>query len=176
MIISRRILPAIFWIAMAGCTPIEYADFKGPAQGFRPVYQSADNLPIRWDDPRTLKAPGKIYVYGNQLFVNEVGLGIHVFDNSDPSTPTAIGFINVPGNTDLAIQNGILYSNYLNKIVSVRLNQYSDLEKLEEVVFSNSALGVSPPANHYFECVDPDKGLVIHWLPVEITNPECYAI
>ena len=38
----------------------------------------------RMSDPIEISIPGKIFFKDDYLFVNEVGKGIHVIDNSDP--------------------------------------------------------------------------------------------
>src|SRR5688500_14651761 len=50
--------------------------------------------------PELLSVPGKIYIYGNYLFISEVNKGIHIVDNTNPSAPRFINFINIPGNVD----------------------------------------------------------------------------
>src|SRR5690349_19412527 len=52
---------------------------------------------------RGLKNPGKIYIYGNYIFLSETNEGIHIIDNSKPTTPKNIAFIPIPGNVDLAV-------------------------------------------------------------------------
>src|SRR5688500_16029971 len=65
---------------------------------YTPVYISYDELraSVASESPRLLINPGKIYVYGQYLFVNEIDKGIHVINNSDPSNPANIAFINIP--------------------------------------------------------------------------------
>jgi hypothetical protein len=60
---------------------------------------------------RPLRETGKIYVKGTLLFVNEQQRGIHVIDNSDPSAPEVIAFLDIPGNVDIAIRDNILYAD-----------------------------------------------------------------
>src|SRR5688572_25533510 len=66
--------------------------------GYVPVY--GDEIPtvLSLSSERPVEDPGKIYVYGNYLLVNEIRQGIHVFDNSDPSQPQPVGFLELPGN------------------------------------------------------------------------------
>ena len=54
---------------------------------------------------------GKIYAYQNYVLVNDKYKGIHIVDNSDPANPSKIGFINIPGNVDMAVKNDILYAD-----------------------------------------------------------------
>jgi len=46
---------------------------------------------------------GKMTLDGNYIYLSEPYKGIHVIDNSDPSSPKNVSFINIPGNEDMAI-------------------------------------------------------------------------
>jgi hypothetical protein len=62
-----------------------------------------------------ISAPGKIYTYGNYLFIAEPNKGIHVVDNTNPYFPHFINFISLQGNVDIAINSNILYAdNYVD--------------------------------------------------------------
>jgi hypothetical protein len=64
---------------------------------------------------RPLDNPGKIYLYGDYLFVSAPGEGIHVLDNSTPASPKNMNFIPIKGTGDLAINSNILYAdNYID--------------------------------------------------------------
>lgn len=56
---------------------------------------------------RALREPGKIYLYGKYLLVNGKRQDIHVFDHTNPAEPVNLGFLPLPGNTDMAIQDGL---------------------------------------------------------------------
>src|SRR5688572_15739272 len=66
----------------------------------KPVYASKATVlsNIRSNNPRPLEAPGKIYILGRYLFVNEIDKGVHIIDNSNPSNPRAVAFVDIPGN------------------------------------------------------------------------------
>ena len=67
------------------------------------------------ESPRALKNTGKFYFYNNLILINEVYEGIHIIDNSNPESPTNLGFINIPGNLDIAIKDNMLYAdNYVD--------------------------------------------------------------
>lgn len=80
---------------------------------FNPVYLSGADLEyeINTISARSLINPGKIYFYKNFLFINEQGLGVHVYDNKDPKSPSYLTFYNIPGNFDIAIKDDILYAD-----------------------------------------------------------------
>lgn len=67
---------------------------------------------------KALEDPGKIYIYGNYLLINEPQKGIHVLDNTNPSVPTPINFIPIVGNVDMAVNSNMLYAdNYADLLV-----------------------------------------------------------
>lgn len=53
----------------------------------RPVYEqkSVVYANIRSNAPQAVEHPGKIYLYGNYIFLSEVDKGVHIIDNSDPA-------------------------------------------------------------------------------------------
>jgi hypothetical protein len=67
--------------------------------------------------PQGMVNTGKIYVWGNYVFVNEIEKGIHVIDNRDKTNARNIAFINIPGNVDLAIRGNYLYADSYNDLV-----------------------------------------------------------
>lgn len=144
---------------------------------FEPVYMSHEQFlnSVGLETSQDLKNPGKIYVYDDYLFVNEINEGIHIIDNRDPSNPQNIGFINIPANKDLAIRNGILYADSQKDLLVFDLSDLEQpelLERIEDVfnVSSEMAPGLTS------EPLDPEKGLVIDWKPVvrkEICEGTC---
>jgi hypothetical protein len=78
-----------------------------------PVYKSfADVRSSFGSKPASeINNPGKIYIFGKYLFVNETGKGIHIIDNTNPASPQNISFINIPGNVDMAVRNNILFAD-----------------------------------------------------------------
>ena len=61
---------------------------------FIPVYKSKDEVyaNIKSNPPRTIESPGKIFLYGNYVFLNETDKGVHIIDNSDPAKPVEKAF------------------------------------------------------------------------------------
>lgn len=58
-----------------------------------------------------LEKPGKIYVRGNILFINEVKKGVHIIDNTDPKNPKNLSFVEILGNADIAVKGNVLYAD-----------------------------------------------------------------
>ncbi len=89
-----------------------------------------------------LENPGKIYVKDNYLFINEVKKGIHVIDNTNPSSPKAISFIQILGNIDIAVKDNILYADSYTDFVALDISNPKDVKEVSrtESVFLNGQL------------------------------------
>src|SRR6185369_967987 len=71
---------------------------------WQPVYRTKAEARanIKNNPAQEIERPGKIYIRGNYIFLNEIDKGIHIIDNSNPSSPRNIAFVNIPGNLDMA--------------------------------------------------------------------------
>ena len=74
-----------------------------------PVYSTAaevrkaiGNLPAE-----PVAAPGKMYLYGSYIFLNELNRGVHIINNSNPASPVNEAFIAIPGCADIAVKGFI---------------------------------------------------------------------
>ena len=61
--------------------------------------------------PRNITTVGKMCFYNHYLYISEPEKGIHIINNADPANPQQTGFIELLGNADLAIRNGMLYAD-----------------------------------------------------------------
>ena len=91
---------------------------------FTPVYKTkaAVKENIKSNPPTQISMPGKIFTISNYIFLNEVDKGIHVIDNTDPSSPKNIAFINIPGNMDLGVKGNILYADVYTDLVALDIS------------------------------------------------------
>lgn len=86
---------------------------------YQPVFKRIEEMrvPASFGAPKALESPGKIFYYKGYLLINEMNKGIHVIDNTNPESPVNIGFIDLPGTLDMAVNNDILYAdNYLDLV------------------------------------------------------------
>jgi len=90
---------------------------------FEPVYKRIDEMrmPATYVAAKNLASPGKIFYYKGYLLVNEMNEGVHVIDNSNPESPVNLGFIEIPGNLDMAVHNDILYADSYLDLVAIDL-------------------------------------------------------
>lgn len=146
----------------------------GTVQGYRPVYRTFTDSPISFGAPRPLKKPGKIYLYGNALLINEQYEGVHLFNNADPANPTPMGFLSIAGNLDVAIRNGVLYADHLGDLVAIDISTWSHPREISRVHQTHWVNSTPPADNSYFECPDTEKGVVVGWELTTLHNPTCF--
>lgn len=120
-------------------------------------YASVNSLRqnIHVKGPRALSIPGKIYFYNDLLLINEAYEGIHFIDNSDPSNPVFLQFIEIMGNTDFAIKDGKLYANNQVDLITFDISNLDDikLESIAEEVFLPEwmeYISNNPDQEHYW--------------------------
>jgi len=78
-------------------------------------------------EARELENPGKLYFYQNMIFINELKEGIHIIDNTDSKNPKNLGFINIPGNVDVAIQDGYLYADSYMDLITLDIRDTDNI-------------------------------------------------
>ena len=90
---------------------------------YEPIYASIDQVRngISVNGPTALKTPGKIYRYGTYLLISERGQGVHILDNSDPSSPVNLAFVQVPGAMDMAVRGNVLYIDSYMDLVTFNI-------------------------------------------------------
>lgn len=157
--------------------------------GFAPVYGTKAELMalFKMESPRDLTSPGKIYAYGDLLFVNDANEGVLVINNDDPENPVKVGFLSIPGNNDIAIRNGYLYADYGLGIVTIDISDVMNPQSKSFVEREQSDISLVPPdwmvqkfasSNNndkvYFQCVDPSQGTIIKWEYRELKSPDCF--
>ena len=110
-----------------------------------------------------MKNAGNVYVHGNYILINDIDRGIHIFDNSNPSDPYSIGFMNIPGNTQMAVKGDRLYANSFMDLLVIDISDIHNPKLIEREmeVFSYCL----PMTNDGYPIADIDKsqGVVVAW-------------
>ncbi len=104
-----------------------------------PVYKTSAEVRanIKNDVPLHVKNPGKMFVLGNYIYLNEIDKGIHVIDNSNPAAPVNKYFIAIPGNLDLAVTGNTLYADLYTDLVTLDISDPTSvkIKKITDDVF-----------------------------------------
>lgn len=125
---------------------------------YDPIYKSFEEIRngVENKPARDLENPGKIYVYSRYLFINEPMEGIHVIDNSNPSAPQNLAFIEIPGNGDIAIRNNILYADSYVDLIALDISDPTNATEVKRIesLFPN-------PLDPNGQYVDAEKGVLV---------------
>jgi hypothetical protein len=183
-LMKAKIIPIILFlfpisIIFISCEDTTFREYKGNA----PVYMSYADLRTSVTEKQNidLKNPGKIYFKDDFIFIIEELKGIHVFNNTIPSSPEKKSFIEIPGVVDMAISGNIMYADsYVDLVVL----DVQDVENIHEVGRVKDILPYTvPPTGNKFPnaFVDKEKGLVINWELKTIkervyNNPDVYPV
>src|SRR5690606_35349256 len=101
-----------------------------------PVYMQMSTvreIDIIIEPGKSLANPGKIYLHGDYLLINEPQKGIHIIDNSNPSSPVSLNFINIPGNVDLAVNASMLYADSYVDLLAFDISDPKHIEMVKRV-------------------------------------------
>ena len=135
----------------------------------KPVYLSYQELRsngVTVSPPRPLSDISRVYIYQSTLFLNSKNNGIHVLDNSDPANPQNIGFIAIPGNTELSIRSNYLYADSYVDLVTINISDPQNVfEQDRDIdIFPYDAYQ-NIPDNVYFgyDGVDESRGVVVSY-------------
>lgn len=157
-IFSTLVLLSAF---ISSCSDKVFETFTANA----PVYLSYSDLrsAVKITTARELNKPGKIYFKDNYIFINEKMAGVHVYDVSDPKNPQNKGFIEIPGNVDIAIKDNILYADSYVDLVAIDVSSFSAIKEVGRVekVFPYTL----PTYDNKYPLarIDESKGVVTNW-------------
>jgi hypothetical protein len=132
---------------------------------YMPVYRTVDEVraQIGTEGPREVEHPGKIYVRGPYIFLNELDKGIHIIDNSNPRSPKRVAFLDIPGCVDMAVKGNTLYADAFTDLVVMDISDptHSQLKKILNGVF---------PYRYYTMGIMSDESkVVVDWVSSDTT-------
>ena len=136
---------------------------------YEPVYRTKAEVRanIKSNAPKEVENTGKLYIYGSFIFLNEVDKGIHVINNSNPSSPQNVAFIDLPGNMDIAVKGNTLYADMYTDLVTLDITNPSNVvvKKTIENVF---------PHRYWGNGLSTDNGanIIVDWVQKEKTVTE----
>lgn len=128
----------IFTIAMSGCIKDKCTEVRTYSY-FEPVYSTTAEVKanIKSNAAREIENPGKLFIKGNYIFLNEVDKGVHIINNTNPVNPINVAFIDIPGNLDLAVNGNALYADLYTDMVTLDISNPLNVvvKKYNEGVF-----------------------------------------
>src|SRR4051812_45913067 len=97
---------------------------------FTPVYKTVEEVRsgIKSNDAVPVKSPGKLFVQGTYIFLNEIDKGVHIIDNTNPAAPVNKYFVAIPGNLDLAVKGNTLYADNYQDLVTIDISNPANVQ------------------------------------------------
>ena len=125
-----------FSLAFMSCDNEDYETYNVVT----PVTMSLSELrsSVKVLPPQKTIESGKIYVYDEFVFINDVEKGIHIIDNSVPSAPKKISFLKILGNRDIAVKDQMLFADSYTDLVVF------DISDIRKIVAKNRLNNVFP--------------------------------
>ncbi len=125
-------ITAIFIIALLATSFSREPSFE-EMSAYKPILLKKSDLAVSvfMLEAKEFENPGKIYLYGSNVYIVDLYKGIHVIDNSDPYNPNKTGFLHIPGVMDLAIKDSVLYADNAIDLVSVDIRNYPQIEVID---------------------------------------------
>jgi hypothetical protein len=137
-----------------------------------PVYMDRNEFKnaVKVSGSTDIVRPGKIYFMNDMIFINEALKGIHVIDNSDPSAPVFVSFIEIPGNVDMAIKDSILYADSFIDLVALNIGDIHNIREVGRVdsIFPYSLPPLTEENGLPMGTVDANAGIVVGWETKEV--------
>jgi len=153
---ASALLLAICVVILSGC-------FKDTATKhykiYTPIYKTKQEVRdnIKSNAPQAVNSPGKMYVYGNYIFLNERNRGVHIIDNSNPSSPVNKAFINIPGNEDIAVKGNALYADCYTDLMTI------DITNINNISLKDFTSNLFPERNSYGGFYMPNDKVIADW-------------
>ncbi len=166
------LLPLVFTFALQGCLKDKVTKTYTI---LTPVYKEKSEVyaNIKSNAPAGVNAPGKIFLFGNYIFLNEVDKGVHIIDNTNPSNPVIKAFINIPGNLDIAVKGNTLYADLYSDLVVV------DITNPLQAKFVKYVPDIFPERTYTGGFVADKSKIIVDWIrrdtTIDLNAPPVYC-
>ncbi len=133
-----------------------------------PVYERKDVVlaNIQSNGAKAIESPGKIFIYGDYIFLNELDKGVHIIDNSNPSNPVVKAFVSIPGNVDIAVKGNTLYADMYSDLLSIDITDPLHVKLLKNMP------NVFPERSYNYGFVANSSQIIVDWIRKDTTVEE----
>lgn len=102
---------------------------------YEPVYKTKAEVRanIKSNPAKSIVNPGKLFMLGDFIFLNEIDKGVHIINNANPASPVQVAFIDIPGNLDIAVKGNTMYADLYTDLVAIDVS-YPDHVILKKVI------------------------------------------
>lgn len=99
----------------------------------RPEYKLKSEVydQIQSSSPKPITSSGKLFIIGHYIYLSETSKGIHVINNSNPSSPINESFIAIPGMEDMTVKGNILLADCYTDLLSIDITDPSNVDLIK---------------------------------------------
>lgn len=155
-------------LAFSSCLYFGGSDDNTPPPNqtrYKPVTLDRDSFEnsIRFAEPANMQNAGKIYVYKNWIFISDTNKGFFIYDNTNPSVPMLKSFLEVPGATDMAIRNNVIYINQAVDLITIHIEPDEKKVKILKRIPNIFPEKLSPNGQYYSSGA---QTVVVDWIKI----------
>lgn len=103
---------------------------------------------------------GKIYLKDHWILLGDHHLGFHIYDNSHPENPVNFKFLKIPGATDLAVKENVIYVNQATDLVAFLFNPQNNSITIYKRI-KNAFPPILSPDGYYGDVTENE--VVVGW-------------
>lgn len=144
--------------------------------GLMPVYFSPQVGDTISEPPRPFGVISDVEVGQDFTFLIERERGVHIIASSIDLEPTNVAFLAMPPVLRAKVRGRYLTISTIahNFTIDVSDPSVSVIAQIQELDITADGRGQFPANFHgYFECVDPDQGIISFWTPAMLAEPKC---
>lgn len=150
------------------CLLVGIFGFSSESDNWVPVLMKRSDLvkSIESVAAKPLRETGKIYFYQSKLFVVERYKGVHIIDNSDPSNPVNVAFIQIPGCVDVATKGKHLMADNAVDLVAIDIEDINNVTTDQRLIHVFPELippGQSRVPNEFRMANRPKNTVIVNW-------------
>jgi hypothetical protein len=100
---------------------------------------------------------------------------VHIIAEGRSKTAHKIAFLKVPFCSEIAVKDNYLYVNNLNDLLIFDISNVAAPQLVRRLPGAFPHVNQQYPnvSDTYFECPDPDKGIVVRWEEKTLIKPQC---
>jgi hypothetical protein len=156
----KLLFAAVAAICCTACPTYNYDHYE-------PQYMSRQDLlvSVKSLGAKELSDIGKLWINGSNIYICERYKGVHIIDNTNPSAPVAVDFIQIPGCLDIAVRGDILYADNATDLIAYNLTT-----KQVAARHGNAFRTIVSPDGTYFTQPRKDDMVIVGFKRIEETE------
>lgn len=137
-----------------------------------PIYMSKEDFrsSVFSKPAQPIQNPGKIFFHQQYLLIGDKEQGIHIIDNSNPSNPFNLTYINIPGNIDFYALGDRLFADSFTDLVEIDIHNFNAIKEVQRKENVFHPFFPEYNTNYPLAHIRDTSGVIVGWRVDEITE------